>query len=192
MELINFAVMIIVDEILVSDALKDTFFACNLHACHGDCCVEGDAGAPLEENEISILEDYLDDIKPYMDEEGIQVVEKTGVFDYDIEGDYATPLVNDRACAFLYEENEIRYCAIEKAWSEGKIPFQKPVSCHLYPIRLDKVGDTIAVNYHKWTICAPALVAGKTKGEPLYVYLKAPLVRKFGNQWYEKLVLAMK
>jgi Fe-S-cluster containining protein len=183
--------MKIVDNILVSDDLKDTFFACNLHACHGDCCVEGDAGAPLEEEEISILEDYLDDIKPFMDEKGLKVVEQLGVFDYDIEGDYATPLVNERACAFLYQDGDIQYCAIEKAWLEGRIPFQKPVSCHLYPIRLDKVGDSIAINYHKWHICAPALIEGKKRGEPLYVYLKDPLIRKFGKDWYSKLVLAM-
>lgn len=183
--------MKIVDNILVSDDLKDTFFACNLHACHGDCCVEGDAGAPLEEEEISILEDYLDDIKPFMDEKGLKVVEQLGVFDYDMEGDYATPLVNERACAFLYQDGDIQYCAIEKAWLEGRIPFQKPVSCHLYPIRLDKVGDSIAINYHKWHICAPALIEGKKRGEPLYVYLKDPLIRKFGKDWYSKLVLAM-
>lgn len=188
--LLTFAAMIVVDNILVSDDLKDTYFACNLHACHGDCCVEGDAGAPLDEAEISVLEDYIEEVKPYMEPEGIAVIEKSGVFDYDMEGDYATPLVNDRACAFLYQEGEIRYCAIEKAWEEKKIPFQKPISCHLYPIRLSQVGNTTAINYHQWSICAPALIYGKKQGEPLYVYLKTPLIRKFGKEWYDKLVVS--
>jgi hypothetical protein len=179
--------MIQIDNVLVSDELKDTFFSCDLSACHGDCCVEGDAGAPLEEEEISILEDYIDFIKPYMTKEGIEVIEKLGVFDYDAEGEYVTPLVNNRECAFVYVENGISFCAIEKAWLNKEIPFQKPISCHLYPVRLSKVGEFTAVNYHKWSVCAPALIKGKKEGVPLYRYLKDPLVRKFGEAWYEKL-----
>jgi len=183
--------MIIIDDVLVSDEVKDIYFACNLKACHGDCCVEGDAGAPLEEEEISILEDYIDDIKPYMSKEGLDVVEKNGVFDYDIDAEYVTPLVNDRECAFVYFEKGVALCAIEKAWLEGKINFQKPVSCHLYPIRIDKVGDKKAVNYNRWSICIPALKAGREAGVPLYQYLKTPLIRKFGEEWYNKLVEAI-
>ena len=183
--------MIIIDNVLVSDDIKDIKFACDLKACHGDCCVEGDAGAPLEEEEISIIEDYLEEIKPYMTPEGIEVVENYGVFDYDIDGDYVTPLVNNRECAFVYFEKGIALCAIEKAWLEKKIKFRKPVSCHLYPIRLDKVGDRIAVNYHRWHICVPALQKGRQEGVPLYKYLKEPLIRKFGEDWYLKLLKAI-
>ena len=183
--------MIIVDDVLVSDEVKDIYFSCNLKACHGDCCVEGDAGAPLEEEEISILEDYLIDIMPYMTEEGIEAVKLTGVFDYDADAEYVTTLVNHRECAFVYFKNGIALCAIEKAWLEGKIKFQKPISCHLYPIRLDKVGDKTAVNYNRWSICIPALKRGRDIGVPLYQYLKIPLERKFGQEWYNKLAKAL-
>ena len=183
--------MMIIDNILVSDDIKEVYFACNLKACRGDCCVEGDAGAPLEEEEIGIIEDYFDEIKPYMTPEGIEVVEKSGVFDYDIDGEFVTPLVNNRECAFVYFKDNIAFCAVEKAWLEGKIDFKKPVSCHLYPVRLDKVGGQTAVNYHRWSICVPALRTGKNSGTPLYRYLKEPLSRKFGKEWYLKLVAAI-
>jgi len=183
--------MIKIDDVLVSDDLKDTYFVCNLKACHGDCCVAGDAGAPLDEEEISILEDYLDKIKPYMSEKGREVIELLGVFDYDTDASYVTPLVDNEECAFVYFEDGISFCAIEKAWLEGKIPFQKPISCHLYPVRLSKVGDFTAVNYEKWGICKPALILGQEKGVPLYRFLKDPLIRRFGKKWYEKLVEEM-
>jgi hypothetical protein len=122
-----------------------------------------------------------------MDEKGLKVVEESGVFDFDADGSFVTPLVNNRECAFVYVEKGINYCAIEKAWMEGKQPFQKPVSCHLYPVRLSKVGDYSAVNYHKWSICAPAVKHGSELGVPLYKFLEAPLVRKFGRGWYEEL-----
>jgi hypothetical protein len=182
--------MVIIDDTLVSENLKKIHFICDLDKCHGDCCVEGDAGAPLEEDEIGILEDSLDEIKPYMTPEGLDVVEKTGVFDYDIDGEFVTPLVNDRECAFVYFENGISYCAIEKAWAEGKIDFQKPISCHLYPVRLKQLSSHTAVNYDEWHICNAALLKGKDNQVPLYRFLKEPLTRKFGAEWYEKLTLA--
>ena len=181
--------MIIVDDILVSDEMKEVYFACDLSACKGECCVAGDAGAPLDEDEISMLEDDIDEIKPYMTDSGKDVVENVGIFEYDEDGTYVTPLVKDEECAFVYWENGISLCAIEKAWIEKKIEFQKPISCHLYPVRLSKVGESIAVNYHKWDVCSQALVAGKKSGLPLYKYLQQPLSRRFGNDWYEKLVL---
>ncbi len=180
--------MLKIDKVLVSDDLKDNYFACKLSACHGDCCIEGDAGAPLEEEEISILEDYIDNVKPFMTDEGKEMIEKTGVFDYDADGEYVTPLVNNLACAFVYKADGINFCAIEKAYIEGKIKFQKPISCHLYPVRLSKVGEFTAVNYHKWSICASAIINGKKERVLLYKYLNKPLSRKFGKEWYEKLV----
>ncbi len=188
--MLYFCSMIKIDNTLVSDDLKDVFFSCNLSQCLGDCCVEGDAGAPLEEEEISILEDDIDEIKPFMNEKGCAVVEKTGVFEYDMDGEMVTPLVNDRECAFVVFEKGIAFCAIEKAWLAGKTDFQKPVSCHLYPVRVSKLKNHIAVNYHQWNICKTALVKGKQDKIPLYQYLKAPLIRKFGKQWYEKLAAA--
>lgn len=175
---------------LVSDDIKEVHFVCKLSACNGDCCVEGDAGAPLEEEEISILEDYIDEIKPYMTEEGRLASDLVGVFDYDTDASYVTPLVNNRECAFVYKENGINFCAIEKAYLEGKIKFKKPLSCHLYPIRLKDIGEFTAVNYDKWNICKPALINGKDLGIPLYKFLKEPLIRKFGENWYKELVEA--
>lgn len=176
--------MIKIGKTLVSDDLEDAHFICNLPQCHGDCCVEGDAGAPLEEEEISILEDYLDEVKPFMTQAGREVVEKTGVFDYDADGSYVTPLVNGRECAFVYQENGINFCAVEKAFSEKKIKFQKPISCHLYPIRLQQVGEFTAVNYEKWSICRPAVIMGRNQVVPLYRFLKQPLIRRFGEDWF--------
>jgi len=181
--------MIIVDDILVSDELKEIYFACDLQACKGDCCVDGDAGAPLDEEEISIIEDDLVEILPYMTKEGVEVVNKNGVFEYDVDGEYVTPLVDDDECAFVYTKEGISYCAIERAFLEGKIKFQKPISCHLYPVRLSYVGLRLAVNYHEWYICSSALQCGKKEGVPLYKYLKLPLTRKFGEAWYNKLVV---
>ncbi len=180
-----------IDDTLVSEELKTICFSCDLSQCKGDCCVQGDAGAPLEEEEIAILEDYLEEIKPYMTREGLEVVGKNGVFDYDTDGEYVTPLVNDRECAFVYFKNSISYCAIEKAWLEEKTDFQKPISCHLYPIRLSKLKHHTAVNYHRWDICKAALLKGKQENLPLYRYLKAPLIRKFGESWYRKLTQAL-
>jgi hypothetical protein len=180
--------MIIVDNILISDELKEVHFACDLKACKGQCCVAGDAGAPLDEEEISILEDDIDDIKPFMTDEGISVINKIGVFEYDMDGSYVTPLVNNDECAFVYWNDDISFCAIEKAFIEGSTKFRKPVSCHLYPVRLSKVGESIAINYHQWDICNPALDSGKKQNIPLYKYLKTSLVRRFGEDWYRKLV----
>jgi hypothetical protein len=180
-----------VDNVLVSDELRDIRFVCKLAACCGDCCVEGDAGAPLEEREISILEDCVDEIVAFMSPEGIEEVSKKGVFDYDADGSFVTPLIKNKECAFVVEEKGINYCAIEKAWLAGRIPFQKPISCHLYPVRLSQVGDYTAVNYNKWHICDPALEHGAQLGTPLYAFLKKPLIRKFGEAWYEKLLVAM-
>lgn len=182
-------IMMNVNNILVSDDIKDVCFVCDLSKCKGTCCVEGDAGAPLEEEEISLLEDYLEEIYPYMLPGGIEVVKNTGVFDYDMFGHFVTPLVNDRECAFVYFEEGIARCAIEKAYQEGKIPFAKPVSCHLYPIRISGTKDFEAVNYHEWKICDPALENGYKNKVPLYIFLKDSLIRKYGKQWYHQLVI---
>ena len=179
--------MIIIDNTSVSDDLYLVRFCCQLHRCLGACCVAGDAGAPLEESEISILEDELDVIKPYMTEQGLKTVEELGVFDYDIHGKFATSLVNDGECAFANFKGGIAYCAIEKSYSEGRTKFRKPVSCHLYPVRITDYHNFIAVNYEKWNICKPALKKGNRDGVTLYKFLKPALVRKFGLKWHEKL-----
>jgi hypothetical protein len=180
--------MLIIDDIMVSDNLYLVKFLCPLEKCKGACCVEGDAGAPLEEEEISELEDHIDQIMEYMIPEGIHAVEQGGVFDYDVDGSFVTPLIRGGDCAFINFTKGIAWCSIEKAYEEGKIPVRKPVSCHLYPVRLAKVGGTEAVNYHKWQICEPALHAGTREGIPLYVFLKDALIRRYGKVWYDKLV----
>jgi len=179
--------MIIIDNTSISDDLYFVRFCCHLQRCLGACCVAGDAGAPLEEAEISILEDELENIKPFMTERGVNTIKETGVFDYDIFGKFVTPLVNDWECAFTNFSDGIAFCAIEKAYSEGKTKFRKPVSCHLYPVRITTYENFIAVNYHKWNICKPALKKGNKEGIPLYKFLRTALVRKFGLKWYEKL-----
>ena len=149
--------------------------------------MEGDAGAPLEEEEIGILGDSLEHIRPFMLQEGREVVDKTGVFDYDTDGDFVTPLINGRDCAFICYDGSTAYCAIEKAFEAGLIDFPKPVSCHLYPIRLGKAGDRTTVNYHQWHICETALIKGKNESVLLYRFLKSPLIRRFGKEWYDEL-----
>jgi len=179
--------MIIIENTSVSDDLYLVRFCCNLARCQGACCVAGDAGAPLDEDEISILEDDLEQIKPYMTERGIETVKEMGVFDYDIHRKFVTPLVNDGECAFAIFDNGIAFCAIEKAYFEGKTTFRKPISCHLYPVRITKYETFDAVNYEKWNICKPALKLGNKDGIPLYKFLKEALVRKYGQDWYQEL-----
>jgi hypothetical protein len=181
--------MIQLDKTIISDDIRDKYFCCDLPQCKGACCVEGDAGAPLDEQEISLLEDYLEFILPFMSESGKQLVKKSGVFDYDAEGNFVTPLIDDNECAFVYHENGIARCAVEKAFQEKVIPFPKPVSCHLYPIRIKKLssGDE-ALNYHKWSICKKAIEKGNNEKIPLYSFLSQALIRKFGRQWYNRLL----
>jgi Protein of unknown function (DUF3109). len=184
-----FCSMIIIDNVVVTDGFLNARFCCNLARCKGECCVAGDAGAPLEESEISEIEDNLEAIKPYMRPEGIAVVENNDVYDYDDFGELVTPLVNGEECAFVYfHENGTALCAIEKAYLENKSSFWKPISCHLYPIRLMKKDGFIHIIYHEWSVCVPAKRKGESEGIPLYKFLKGPLIRRFGEDWHERLI----
>ena len=178
--------MIIIDNTIVFQEFIDARFVCDLSRCKGECCVAGDAGAPLEEEEIGMLEDNLDDIKPFMNEKGLAVVEKEGVFDYDEASNLVTPLVNDAECAFVVFRNEIAYCAIEQAFYAGKSNFLKPISCHLYPIRLVEKNGFTHIQYHQWSVCVSAVKQGNKQGIPLYEMLKSALIRRFGAEWYNK------
>jgi hypothetical protein len=180
--------MIVIDQTIISDDILDAAFCCNTQVCLGACCVDGDVGAPLEESEISALEDYIERIKPYLQPEAIRIIERYGVFDYDAEGEFVTPLIGNKDCVFVYYENGIAKCAIEKSWDNGITDFRKPISCHLYPIRIKTHKDVDAVNYHKWHICDSACKFGKDQTIPLVRFLKEPLIRKYGETWYEKLV----
>ena len=179
--------MISIGKTIISEEVIKKQFSCDLNACHGECCIQGDSGAPLEEEEIGIIEDCLDEIKPYMTKSGKAAVRKNGVFDYDSDGDFVTTLIKGQECAFIYFENEIALCAIEKAYREGKISFYKPISCHLYPIRISQFKDFEAINYHKWEICDLALLKGKKEQTAIYEFLKEPLIRKYGADWYKQL-----
>jgi hypothetical protein len=179
--------MQIIQKIIVSDDIMKECFCCNIKECGGMCCIEGDVGAPLQPEEISDLEDHYPIFKKYMRKEGIAKVDESGTFDYDMEGSFVTPLLQDESCAFaLFEENNAK-CAIEKAFLEGEIDFQKPISCHLYPIRIKILPDYEALNYHRWGVCHSARENGENLKLPLYQFLKEPLIRKYGELWYSEL-----
>ena len=183
--------MIQVGSTIVSRDIIEERFACNLPECYGMCCVYGDSGAPLADDEIAILQEAYPKVKPYMTAAGIAVAEQHGVYVTDFDYDKVTPLIGDgEDCVYAFKEKGIYYCAIEKAFLNGDTDFRKPVSCHLYPIRINKFKDFEAVNYHQWHICSDAMEFGKKKGTPLYIFLKEPLIRKYGAEWYEQLCVA--
>lgn len=173
---------------IISTQLFERKFVCDLNACKGACCVHGDAGAPLKMEEVDILEDDLVEILPYMRPEGVTAVEKEGVFYMDQDNEPVTSLVNGGECAFVYfDEKGITKCAIEKAWEEGKTSFKKPISCHLYPIRVKKFNEFQALNYDQWDICAPACVCGEELNVPVFRFLKEPIIRAFGEEFFKEL-----
>lgn len=184
--------MLIVKDCIISEDIAEKRFCCDLAKCKGECCIEGDCGAPLEESEIPILERVLPEVEPYMTPEGIEVVKREGVSVPDLAGEPSTPLINGRECAYInWGEDGMALCAIERAYRDGKIDWMKPVSCHLYPIRVDEFGEFTSLNYHQWDICQCAVAKGKECGQPLYEYLKEPLIRKFGQEWYDELLDAV-
>lgn len=177
------------DAIVASDIIEENFL-CDLSACMGECCVEGDAGAPLEEDEVKIIEDLLSEVWDDLSPAAQAVIKEQGVAYRDHDGDMVTSIVNGKDCVFTYyDEKGICKCAIEKAYRGGRTSFYKPISCHLYPIRLQKYKDFTAVNYHRWSICKAAVLLGKKEGLKVYEFLKEPLIRRFGEDWYNELVL---
>ena len=185
--------MIQIEDVVVSfDVLREKFL-CNLDACKGECCIEGDAGAPVELDEVEKLEEVLPIIWEELSPEARAVIEKQGVVYTDQEGDLVTSIVNNKDCVFTcYDEKGCCYCAIEKAYRDGKTDFYKPVSCHLYPIRIGDYGPYKAVNYHRWDVCKAAVLLGKKENVAVYQFLKEPLIRKFGEKWYQELEVAVK
>ena len=184
--------MIQIDDVVVSfDVLREKFL-CDIGVCKGECCIEGDAGAPVELDEVEKLEEVLPIIWNDLSPEARAVIEKQGVVYTDQDGDLVTSIVNNKDCVFTcYDEKGCCYCAIEKAYREGKVDFYKPVSCHLYPIRIGDYGPYKAVNYHRWDVCKAAVILGKKENLPVYKFLKEPLIRKFGEAWYQELELAV-
>jgi hypothetical protein len=181
--------MMKVGDILVSDDIKEVEFVCHLEKCKGACCVEGDLGAPLEESELATMKKIQEQVRPYLTADGINAIEDQGAYILDEDGDYSTPTIGGKECAYAhYDHQGILKCGIEQAYRDGKISFRKPISCHLYPIRITKKKDLEAVNYHQWSICTAACAYGKSLQVPLYKFLKDPLVRKYGEAWYDLLV----
>jgi len=183
--------MIQIGEAIVSFDLFTEKFLCDLSACHGECCIEGDAGAPLEASEVEEIEKVLpiiwDDLSPAAQ----TVISAQGVSYEDVDADTVTSIVNGKDCVFTcYDEKGICYCAIEKAYREGKTNFYKPISCHLYPIRIQNYPDFKAINYHRWSVCKAAVLLGEKENLPVYKFLKEPLIRKFGEEWYRELEIA--
>jgi len=167
--------MVEIDDKLISLDVFEKRFVCDLSACKGACCVEGDNGAPLEEDEVGIIEDNLEAIKPYMRKEGLDAVAKTGVFYMDEDNEPVTTLVNDAESK----------CSIEEAYNKGDISFKKPISCHLYPIRVAKLRNYLAVNYSHWSICKDACKLGTELNVKTFRFLKEPIIRKWGEAFYE-------
>lgn len=180
--------MIEVGNVILSDDIKDEFFVCNLESCKGACCVEGDLGAPLTEEELDIMDSIQSAVLPYLSLKGAHEIENQGAYILDEEGDYSTPTIDNKECAYaIYDERGILKCGIEQAYLDKKIDFKKPISCHLYPIRISSYNSFDAVNYDKWHICKAACSNGKELGVPVYKFLKEPLIRMYGEEWYKEL-----
>jgi hypothetical protein len=179
--------MLIHENTLISEDIFEKDFVCNLAACKGACCVEGDFGAPLLDEELEHIDRNLEAIKKYMTPEAKQKIAKGGYSEIDPDGDLGTKCINGRDCVFAITENGVYKCAMEKAYEAGESDFHKPISCHLYPIRISQVGEYEALNYNKWDICSPACTLGKQLKVPVYAFLKGPLTRKYGAEWYKSL-----
>lgn len=173
---------------IVSEDIIEKDFVCNLSACKGACCIDGDAGAPLDKEETQILKDIYPKVKPFLREAGIDAIEKQGTHITTDFGDFETPLINNADCAYvIFDEKNTALCGIEEAYNQGEISWKKPVSCHLYPIRVKEYSEFSAVNYDKWEICDDACSLGKELQVPVYKFVKEALIRKFGEDWYSEL-----
>lgn len=170
----------------------DEQFVCDLEKCLGACCVIGESGAPLEEEEAMLLDEIYPLLKPFLREEAFDYLKINGRHTTDQEDDLVTPLLDGKECAYTVFENNIAKCGIEKAFHQGAIRFRKPLSCHLYPIRIRSYSQFDAVNYHRWPICQPAVKLGESLKVPVFKFCKDAIVRKYGEQEYSELQSAYK
>jgi hypothetical protein len=177
------------DTIFSLDILEKKF-KCDLPQCLGSCCRYGDSGAPLTREEVPVLDEIWPAVKPYMRAEGIYEIEKKGTSIMDFEDDRVTPLINNEECAYAFVEGNIYKCAIEKAWDDGKINFRKPISCHLFPVRIKKFSGFTAVNYQELPVCSAARKLGDKNGIYVYEFLKEPLIRALGESVWNELCIA--
>ncbi len=177
-----------VENTIISEEIIKNHFICNLNSCKGACCVDGEAGAPLEQEETEILEELYPKIKPFLRQEGIEAIEKQGTFVIGLDNEPETPLIHGKECAYAtFDQTGIAKCGIEEGYNQNIINWKKPISCHLYPIRITTYNTFTAVNYHKWQICSPACSLGKEMQLPVYKFVKEALIRKFGQDWYKQL-----
>ncbi|RMG22263.1 MAG: DUF3109 family protein [Bacteroidetes bacterium] len=180
--------MMAIGDVLVSEEVVEKRFACELSKCKGACCVAGDVGAPLEKEELPILDEIYEDVAPYLTTAGRRAIADQGTSVYDFTGDYSTPLVDGRECAYTtFTPEGVALCGIEQAYRDGKTDFQKPISCHLYPIRVAKTRQLEALNYDQWDICSPACSHGQAGNIRIYEFVKQALIRKYGQEFYDTL-----
>lgn len=185
--------MIQIRDTILSDDIFEEHFICNLTKCKGACCVEGDSGAPLERKEFEQIQSILPEIWDDLSSAAKALIEEQGIAYTDYDGELVTSIINGRECVFTYfDADGTCKCSIERAWREGRIRVQKPVSCHLYPIRLQKLGEYTALNYNRWSICKPAVKLGRSEGVKIYEFLREPLIRRFGEEWYNEVCEAAK
>ena len=183
--------MIAIANTLISEDIIEKQFVCDLTSCKGACCVKGDYGAPLEEDELPVMDAIYEKVKPYLRKEGIEAIEKQGKYLLYEKKEWVTPLAKGKECAYTVFENNIAKCGIEKAFFDGKIDFKKPVSCHLYPIRITRQKNGMdALNYDRWSVCKAACKLGSSLQVPVYKFLMESLVRKYGKKWYKQLEIA--
>ena len=179
--------MIALGDTLISEDVFDTLFACDLKACKGACCVEGESGAPLTEEEVERLEEAFEVVKGQLRPEALAVIDKVGLFEVDQDGEYVTPIIEGRECVYAtFDADGTAKCGLERAYFEGKTQWRKPMSCHLYPIRVKELLDFTALNYHQWHICEAARLCGKAEKITVLDFCKDALVRRFGEAWYEE------
>lgn len=179
--------MIQIQNTLLSDDIFEETFICDLCKCKGQCCVDGESGAPITKDEYTQINEILPEIWDDLSPKAQELINNQGIAYEDYDGELVTSIINGEECIFtFFDENGICKCAIDNAYREGRIKVQKPISCHLYPIRLKEYVEFTAVNYHKWSICEPAVALGRKNGLPLFRFLKEPLIRKFGEDWYNE------
>ncbi len=185
--------MIVVENTIISDDIAENYFVCDLNKCKGACCVEGDLGAPLQDEELKQIDKVYDKVEPYLSEKGKRAIQQQGRYVFDEDKEFSTPTIDGKECAYaIYDERGVLKCSFEQAFNDKKIKFKKPISCHLYPVRITKYDDYDAINYDRWDICNPACNLGQQLKVPLYKFLKDALIRKYGKEWYAKFLKEIK
>jgi hypothetical protein len=179
--------MIQIQHTVISEDIFEEKFICDLCKCKGQCCVDGESGAPITKEEYTEINDILPEIWDDLSPKAQELINEQGIAYTDYDGELVTSIIKGEECVFtFFDENGVCKCAIDNAYREGRISVQKPISCHLYPIRLKEYVEFTALNYNRWSICEPAVDLGRKNGVPLYRFLKEPLIRKFGEDWYNE------